>query len=1852
MGWCNFAIDMFKFIAITVAIVWIPTLVYGVAVYGVVEATKTVDWMIPNLLIAILIVLALSITSVVGIFLVYRFIDVQFSHWRNKKSKRDDKGYSPEPGSEFKDLVIPLPDFRFHHEPRRGENDYRDFIGRDALAQSFLDLLRHGQDRSGSYLVTGYRGVGKTSFVRKVLNEYAVGRRGPIPERRTLFTSNPWVRNIYWWYLRERGELTLCWHRRLFSKQFQECDERRRPHSLFFRALLDRWLPQRGMRWYTLINLVGVLWLVFAPVRLIFDFVVVLILIANNLQHNHGYLFSQILHLLRVPWRPLIRVYINLGYELKDPKHLLFNLIALLHSQYKRVASYGSPAGLVRLILITVMSFALAEEIYLRINNTGAEHFFQRELLGIPYLSDGLPEELLGGISKGEGLDGKEWNKVLSNDLVQHCNTRFHVTNDPTRRMCDAPRAVCGDPGSVGIREAFLEFYCQMNKLGEQTSQLFVNPPKVDRLDYICMDDRIMRTIKTTALLVTPFYRGEEKEVGVLASYNRYPKNLKTHCVWSGNGVEIDDASEEDDKSDKVIRITPFQFFYYILVLFLSFLVFRALTARFMGSIRVFRQLDALYQRTIATESVDVGIGQGGIFQTRRKRAYHSLDEREAENGLIGVIEKNRDIPLFFFRPDIVFVFDELDKVEPKKDGVSDKANPLGISDAIRARKFELESLLGNLKNLITIAPCRFIFIAGREMMDANLADRGETRYLYGSLFDQVIYVPSFLTDDSDGNEADISSMVEQYVCRRLMRPGLAKYLYWRQLKEENEDTLTIAYKLGAGYHHWSLRTYYRYQRELHKDGDKDKNNGECNRIERMEIVRFLQDFVYFLAYRSAGNPKKLALLFEEFVRPLNDDFFVGTDEARHQVNPYHRHSPPIEFGTGRLLRMDYQDQYRIQLISHFFIVLHGEQSRLIERYGDKLSVSVFGILDYISKFHSNAFSSMELERMPNILDIYRLPALPGIIDGLLTRLLRPYLRRMGNGLFHYRFLEYFRYELLYASQFSEEDMAAFNFSLDNSIQIKQHYRQLLEEQRQGHGLSHDAASLSSESVPLIPHAFPYLHDVLGDLHFLDKEYDQAYIEYRNAIQYLKPFIQSLDTQSGLATREIIKIKRNGTEKITSPLISEEIPDTPLQEDITQLLLYIRFLLKLGLLEEHRGLHKRATLIYHQACRVVDHVMKGKHGTSFIGLHFEQVNGLVQPHLCLAFMHAKRDAIHHTADKLMEQRTNRLTGFIHGAIDKNGKMTPLDLHSRLARNVDRLVKENNAESEKENRRKLGLEPNGEEEPFEHRMFALMQIPDRLRMVAESYIRWAELLFWRSDFRGATQRYISAIRLLRKSLNLYGSDEGPCAVCDVSDDPKAYRILEILGMALMGLGDAATALHLHKYYRNSPMTPKDNETQQSTATNAIRLPGDGDDPYTFDMKKPESHETTCERLYEGVNLLLGDTTWEMNEEPILRNGIDKTARDALRYYVLAAYAFRLSDNSSDGRLALWKLSYALGMGLGYAKEKSLSGSMHSPFKNDNAMCWLFGKSGRSVSDAPNLPIQVMDSHAFRWSYRAHHQRLGNLFFEGGIPKISDISKTVEISDPYLSWITPPFSQSATLLGMFWHAYWQNASLDQTAFKIQHMGAFPVNVRILAYYLKARWYLKSVEEIEKDCQLDPSDQVTQKKEINRRKAYALRFLVQCIEEGSAYEGGVDLLIPPLGLVYYHLWEIVNEKKGKGEKDINNKKSFIDTLQRESGFNGEQRRYLDEEYCRTSARRLLHRMISRHNGGSAYFEWVRQRYYLQDGFADDYTNVAWAMDYALIPVAERMLAKLSKREEREEGGANLHLTDHRTKKMALSG
>ena len=79
------------------------------------------------------------------------------------------------------EVAVPLkPAFRFAHEPLRSDTNGR-FVGREAELEALA--LRIMFSEGGSFLVTGYRGVGKTTFVNRVV--------------RKLEEMVPWAQSIF-----------------------------------------------------------------------------------------------------------------------------------------------------------------------------------------------------------------------------------------------------------------------------------------------------------------------------------------------------------------------------------------------------------------------------------------------------------------------------------------------------------------------------------------------------------------------------------------------------------------------------------------------------------------------------------------------------------------------------------------------------------------------------------------------------------------------------------------------------------------------------------------------------------------------------------------------------------------------------------------------------------------------------------------------------------------------------------------------------------------------------------------------------------------------------------------------------------------------------------------------------------------------------------------------------------------------------------------------------------------------------------------------------------------------------------------------------------------------------------------------------------------------------------------------------------------------------------------------------------------------------------------------------------------------------------------------------------------------
>ena len=101
-------------------------------------------------------------------------------------------------------------------------------------------------------------------------------------------------------------------------------------------------------------------------------------------------------------------------------------------------------------------------------------------------------------------------------------------------------------------------------------------------------------------------------------------------------------------------------------------------------------------------------------------------------------------------------------------------------------------------------------------------------------------------------------------------------------------------------------------------------------------------------------------------------------------------------------------------------------------------------IIDHILKFHPFGFSWRNLELIPEIVLVNREPNLRNHIEDLMRFYSRNYIKRTVSGIFDYKFRSKIKRELIYLSKTSDLSAAAFNFTLDESLSTKRHYKRKL----------------------------------------------------------------------------------------------------------------------------------------------------------------------------------------------------------------------------------------------------------------------------------------------------------------------------------------------------------------------------------------------------------------------------------------------------------------------------------------------------------------------------------------------------------------------------------------------------------------------------------------------------------------------------------------------------------------------------------------------------------------------------------------------------------------------------------------
>lgn len=462
-----------------------------------------------------------------------------------------------------------------------------------------------------------------------------------------------------------------------------------------------------------------------------------------------------------------------------------------------------------------------------------------------------------------------------------------------------------------------------------------------------------------------------------------------------------------------------------------------------------------------------------------------------------------------------IFIIDELDKISPKDEDSKqmpeyNTGNSFNGNSSNRSRQRALGELLANMKYFISSSKAKFVFVAGYDMYEETLSDISNREFNIHSIFNGHINVSSFFRRTN--HYSGVESMIEQYLCQ-----------------------LLIGGKIKAEDGKVSLRDYTDYCRtEWKKLAISKENLQTYEHILERRIV-FLHNFLTYLVYMSNGSPKKLAIYIEKYVR-TQERITEKIERDKVLGEGY-----DIHFGKETSKYYLFFDSRNVQRICFVNYLLYPMIQNLVDKsniYNDKLLVSTSFLLSNLYKFHKSGFSMRNLEYMPELLDINKMPELRDFIGGIVEFMTQTHIDETVMNLYKYKFPMHLSEEITFYSKTSEEISYLFNFSHDELLSVKNLYiRQL------GHyNNKYEAMAIAS------------LHHTLGDIYMLEEDYELAIYEYQEALSALY---------------------RQQKRKKEFSLSSIEI-------EPSRMLFMVRLSLKLGLAYEKRKTYDTAYLTYAQ----------------------------------------------------------------------------------------------------------------------------------------------------------------------------------------------------------------------------------------------------------------------------------------------------------------------------------------------------------------------------------------------------------------------------------------------------------------------------------------------------------------------------------------------------------------------------------------------------------------------------------------------------------------------------------------------
>ncbi|GBU25583.1 hypothetical protein R83H12_02233 [Fibrobacteria bacterium R8-3-H12] len=389
----------------------------------------------------------------------------------------------------------------------------------------------------------------------------------------------------------------------------------------------------------------------------------------------------------------------------------------------------------------------------------------------------------------------------------------------------------------------------------------------------------------------------------------------------------------------------------------------------------------------------------------------------------------------------------------------------------------------------------------------------------------------------------------------------------------------------------------------------------------------------------SKGAPKKMIQLFESFV-----DIHIKKDEkSENTLFVRNSHS------SRHFLSFNYYKQYTLGIIAYLITpIFYRLAESNIKEHSDKLLVSALRFVDFVFKFHKHSFSWKHLDMSPEMLEVNRAPELKSVAVDFINYLSQVHINKSNFSLSDYKFDGLIANEIFAMAKTDDVFSALFSFSLDEMSPLKKHYRDLLEKTKEEY---------QNEKTPLPAiyiEAISSLQSMLGDLYYYDDGLEEAEAYYKSSVQAL----------------------RENEYKITHE----------------QLYVYVRNMLRLGIIYEKRKQYDFAYLTYDEICK---RIAQGRYIRSeclFQEKTFDGLKMLYLPFIAKLQIHEKSN-IGGIASKHLEQLDNEFNSIKSDVMDhKNANILEAEFYSRVAdilyyKNADLKCKKNKNRKEDKNKEK-------------------------------------------------------------------------------------------------------------------------------------------------------------------------------------------------------------------------------------------------------------------------------------------------------------------------------------------------------------------------------------------------------------------------------------------------------------------------------------------------------------------------------------------------------------------------------------